>query len=53
MQTHEVSTHIHGFPWLDGTPNMETLNFTRPRSNQCCKEFHQYICYSMETKIKS
>jgi len=26
MQTHEVSTHIHGFSWLDGTPNMETLN---------------------------
>ena len=41
---HHGSAHIHGFLWLDGAPNMETLNWQDPDQINTAKSFfNKYV----------
>ena len=41
---HRGSTHIHGFLWIDGAPNMETLDWKDPdQINDAKKFFDSYV----------
>ena len=36
---HRGSTHIHGFLWLEGAPNMDTLAWSNPSNVHAAKTF--------------
>jgi hypothetical protein len=41
---HRGSTHIHGFLWLQGAPNMEILDWSNPSDVHCAKTyFDRYV----------